>query len=107
MSDFTSGFWDFYIGITTVVSMIACAVLLKMQSKRKVAADPDKTGHTWDEDLQEFSNPLPQWWIILFYLTIAFSLIYLFLYPGLGSYKGSWAWSSTGDRKSTRLNSSH
>jgi cytochrome c oxidase cbb3-type subunit 3 len=96
MSDFTSGFWDYYIGVLTVVSMLACGVLLKMQSRRKVASDPDKTPHVWDEDLQEFNNPLPAWWIMMFYLTIAFSLVYLVFYPGLGSWKGQWNWSSAG-----------
>ena len=32
MSQFTSGFWDLYIGIITVVSILACAVLLWQQS---------------------------------------------------------------------------
>jgi len=36
------------------------------------------------------------WWIWLFWITIAFSLVYLWLYPGLGSWKGSSGWSSSG-----------
>jgi cytochrome c oxidase cbb3-type subunit 3 len=55
------------------------------------------TGHTWDEDLDELNNPLPRWWIWLFYITIVFSLIYLVLYPGLGSYAGSFKWTSKGE----------
>jgi cytochrome c oxidase cbb3-type subunit 3 len=54
------------------------------------------TGHTWDGDLSESNNPLPRWWMWMFYITIIFSLVYLVLYPGLGSYKGSYGWSSTG-----------
>ena len=52
------------------------------------------TGHAWDGDLQEWNNPLPGWWMWLFYITIVFALAYLFLYPGLGSYGGYFKWSS-------------
>ncbi len=97
MSLFTSGFWDFYIGILTVVSIVACGVLLKMQSVRKAASEEGKTtGHVWDEDLGEYNNPLPRWWMWLFYLTIVFGLAYLYLYPGLGSYKGALGWTQVG-----------
>ncbi len=45
-------------------------------------------GHVWDEDLEEYNNPLPRWWMWLFYITIVFALVYLVLYPGLGSFAG-------------------
>ena len=94
MSDFSSGFWHVYITLLTVLSIVACAVFLKTQSMRKVsAAKPETTGHVWDEDLAEYNNPLPRWWSWLFYLTIVFSLLYLVLYPGLGSWKGTLGWS--------------
>ncbi len=97
MSQFTSGFWDFYIGILTLVSVIACGVLLWQQSTRKEAKGAGKTtGHVWDDDLGEYNNPLPRWWMWLFYITIVFSLAYLYLYPGLGSYKGSLGWTQAG-----------
>jgi cytochrome c oxidase cbb3-type subunit 3 len=92
MSQFTSGFWDVYIGAITLVSIIACAVFLKMQSVRK-SVEADTTGHVWDEDLQEYNNPMPRWWAWLFYITVFFSLGYLVLYPGLGSYAGMLGWS--------------
>jgi cytochrome c oxidase cbb3-type subunit 3 len=91
MSQFTSGFWDVYIGLISVVSIVACAVLLKMQSVRKTA-ESETSGHVWDEDIKEFNNPLPRWWVWMFYLTIFFSLGYLVLYPGLGSYPGVLGW---------------
>ena len=82
MSQFTSGFWDIYIAALTLLSVVACAVLLKMQSSRKVSGgSTETTGHTWDEDLGEYNNPLPQWWMWLFYITIVFGLVYLYLYP--------------------------
>jgi cytochrome c oxidase cbb3-type subunit III len=38
------------------------------------------TGHEWD-GIRELNTPLPRWWLWLFYLTIAFALVYWFLYP--------------------------
>jgi len=95
VSQFTSGFWDVYISAIAVVSIVGCAVFLWLQSARKAAAKAETTGHTWDEDLGEYNNPLPRWWSGLFYLTILFSLLYLVLYPGLGSWQGTLGWSQT------------
>ena len=96
MSQFTSDFWDLYIAGISLASILACGVFLKMQSVVRKTGNADTTGHTWDEDLSELDNPLPRWWAWLFYLTIAFSLVYLVLYPGLGSYQGTLGWSQIG-----------
>ncbi|MDH4190538.1 MAG: cytochrome-c oxidase, cbb3-type subunit III [Betaproteobacteria bacterium] len=92
MSQFSSIFWDVYIAAITIVSIVACGVFLKIQSVRRVDAGKAQTTHVWDEDLTEYHNPLPRWWMWLFYITIVFALVYLVLYPGLGSYKGLWNW---------------
>ncbi|AMP10002.1 cytochrome c oxidase, cbb3-type, subunit III [Collimonas arenae] len=101
MADFTDGFWSPYITILTILSIFGCGVLLWMQGSRKVKLEPGKdpadntTGHVWDDDLGELNNPLPRWWMWLFYLTIVFGLVYLVLYPGLGSYAGQLGWKSS------------
>jgi cytochrome c oxidase cbb3-type subunit 3 len=105
MSDFKSGFWDYYVAIISIVSILGCAVFLKMQSRVRVKLDengqPQTTDHVWDVDLREFQQPMPRWWVVLFYLTVAFAVIYLFLFPGLGTqYKGALKWSSVGQFKS-------
>lgn len=97
MNEFTSSFWDLYISIITLVSIIACGVLLVAQSKRRVSGGgSETTGHTWDEDLGEYNNPLPRWWMWLFWITIVFGVVYLALYPGLGSYAGMLKWTQVG-----------
>lgn len=98
MSDFYSVFWDYYVAILTIVSIFACGWLLWSQGRRRVTIvpgqQPDTTGHVWDGDLREFQNPMPRWWIVLFYLTIVFSIVYLILFPGLGTqFKGVLGWS--------------
>jgi cytochrome c oxidase cbb3-type subunit 3 len=98
MSDFLHDGWSIYIAIITLVSLVACAVFLRALSTRKLAPGEKVgvTGHAWDGDLQEWNNPLPVWWMWLFYITIVFALAYLFFYPGLGSYGGYFKWSSQG-----------
>ncbi len=96
MSDFTSGFWSLYVAALTLASIAFCAFLLTSMSKRKAPSDPDKTGHVWDEDLAEYNNPLPRWWVWLFWITIFFGLAYLWIYPGLGSWGGGQHWTSVG-----------
>ena len=100
MSDFSNGFWEIYIGVISILSILACAILLfSMSSQRVSGGSAETTGHTWDEDLGEYNNPLPRWWMWLFYLTIVFSLGYLVLYPGLGSYAGTLGWTQAGQLK--------
>lgn len=101
MADFTSGFWNYYIAVISILSILGCGILLWSQSTHKVKANAtdNTTGHVWDEDLQELNTPMPRWWMWLFYLTIVFSLAYLVLYPGLGSYKGTLGWESRGEYK--------
>lgn len=38
------------------------------------------TGHEWD-GLQELNNPMPRWWLNVWYVTIAWSVIYWILLP--------------------------
>ncbi len=98
MSDFTGNFWTVYVAGLTLVSILACLLLLWVTARKKVPANADNTtGHVWDEDLTEMNNPLPRWWVWLFVITIVFSLLYLVAYPGLGTYQGRLAWSSTGN----------
>ncbi len=97
MSDFTSDFWSVYVAVITVASILACGVFLKMLSGKRVAGSAVETmGHVWDGDLEEFNNPLPRWWMWLFYITVVFAIVYLVLYPGLGSYAGMYKWTSLG-----------
>ena len=109
MSDFTSDFWNWYVIGITVLSIAFCAWLLLSMAKVKAPAggkvttapaaggkEVEITGHVWDGDLAEYNNPLPRWWMWLFWITIVFSLGYLALYPGLGTFPGVLGWTSTG-----------
>lgn len=100
MSDFTSEFWSWYVAGLTLVSILACLVLLWISGTTKVKASADNTtGHVWDDDLREMNNPLPKWWVYLFVITVVFSLAYGVLYPTFGKYQGLLGWSSDGQHK--------
>ena len=101
MSDFTSNFWSVYVTGISVVGILACLLLLWFSGKAKaMTANDNTTGHVWDGDLREMNNPLPRWWVWLFILTVVFSLGYLVMYPGLGSYGGTFKWSAVGQYES-------
>jgi cytochrome c oxidase cbb3-type subunit III len=89
--------WSLWIVILTIVNILACFWLLRWTSKPRAANEKigggADTGHVWDKDLREYNNPLPKWWLWLFYITIAFGLLYLALYPGLGNFGGVKGWS--------------
>jgi cytochrome c oxidase cbb3-type subunit 3 len=101
MSDFTSSFWSIYVAGISVLSILACVVLLWVTGKaRSMPSSDNTTGHVWDGDLREMNNPLPRWWVGLFVITIVFAVGYLYLYPGLGSFGGSYGWSEVGQYQS-------
>jgi cytochrome c oxidase cbb3-type subunit III len=92
-----SSFWSGWIILLTVANIIGAIWLLWITSRSKPGEKAsDTTGHVWDGDLKEYNNPLPRWWLWLFYLTVLFSIVYLVLYPGLGNFKGVLGWSQTG-----------
>ena len=101
MSDFTSNFWSVYVTGISLVGIFACLLLLWFSGKAKaMTANDNTTGHVWDGDLREMNNPLPRWWVWLFILTVVFALGYLVMYPGLGSYGGTFKWSAVGQYES-------
>jgi len=51
------------------------------EAKGKTQGTVQTTGHAWDGDLQEFNNPLPNWWLWSFYGTVLFAVVYWIFYP--------------------------
>ena len=89
-TDFTSEFWDILIAGTTLAGIIFCALLLWGGLGLKQDHFP-----VWDHDITKNNNPVPLWWTLLFIGVIVFAVIYVFLYPGLGTqYAGFLNWSS-------------
>ena len=99
MSDFTHGFWPIFISVLTLLSIVGTWIFLKSQTTRKLAPGEkaELMAHTWDGDLRDLNNPLPRWWLGLFYGTLVFALGYLVLWPGLGNFPGLLKWTQLGE----------
>lgn len=96
MSDFTSSFWSWFIALATVISIAGIVWLIRwMSGGQAPGTQAESMGHVWDEDLYELNNPLPRWWLYMFYLSLVFGAGYLLLYPGLGSFRGLLGWEDT------------
>jgi cytochrome c oxidase cbb3-type subunit 3 len=102
MSDLPSDFWSGWITVVTLVSLAGLAwIVFSVYSTEAGSHDDAEAEPVWDENLREGSNPPPLWWFWLILSTMVFSVIYLMLYPGLGSFQGALKWSQGG-----RLNDS-
>lgn len=47
----------------------------------------ETTGHSWD-GIKELNNPLPRWWLFVWYGTIIWAVIYMILMPALPALPG-------------------
>ena len=92
MASVASGFWAGWVVTITVVSVIGLVwLILSVYSARDDSAEV--ASHLWDETLREGTTPAPLWWFWLILALLAFSVVYLILYPGLGAYAGALRWS--------------
>jgi len=82
------------IGAVTSLNVLACAWLIWWTARKRPneAAAGEVTDHVWDGDLRERNNPMPRWWLILFFLSIVFCFVYFLLYPALGNFPGVLGW---------------
>ena len=84
-----SAFWTVFIVVLTLGNIAACFWLIRWTAKPRPneSASTETTGHVWDEDLTEYNQPMPRWWLNLFYITIFFALVFehlvvnMFLFP--------------------------
>ena len=95
MGNFSEGFWNIFIVVCTLGGIVWLYLLTSqnMGTRRPAGSgEVETTKHVWDEDLTELNNPLPRWWVMLFYITLAFGVLYLMFYPGLGSNSMFLGW---------------
>ncbi|MEX0964606.1 MAG: cytochrome-c oxidase, cbb3-type subunit III [Pseudohongiellaceae bacterium] len=93
MADLPTGFWSGWIIVLTCVSLVTLTWLVLSVYFAPSAGEDAANEPVWDNDLREGSNAPPLWWFWMLLAALVFSLIYLILYPGLGSYKGLLNWS--------------
>lgn len=91
-----SNFWSGYIIVLTLIMLALTLWLIFATRKGQRPEETEETlGHSFD-GIEEYDNPLPRWWFMLFLATIVFSVIYLILYPGLGKFPGVLGWTQVG-----------
>jgi cytochrome c oxidase cbb3-type subunit 3 len=92
MTELPTGFWAGWVVILTVVSFgFLCWFIFSIYFSKR---DVQHNDLVWDGNLREGANPAPMWWFWFILCALIFSVIYLMLYPGLGSYGGLLNWNS-------------
>ena len=91
-------FWAWFVAAGTIAFVVWCVWLIYWAGKQgpQNKEDEDLVGHVWDGDLEEWNNPAPKWWLYLYFMTIAWAVGYMVVYPGIGAFDGLLDWSQQG-----------
>ncbi len=54
----------------------------KKSELRDAVTGVETTGHEWD-GVRELNNPLPRWWLYVFYISIVYSIGYMVIFPSI------------------------
>lgn len=92
-----SVFWSLWISAITLGVIFGCTWLLfaTRNGQPHEETTEETLGHAFD-GIEEYDNPLPKWWFQMFVGTVIFGLVYLVLYPGLGTFPGLLGWTQVG-----------
>jgi cytochrome c oxidase cbb3-type subunit 3 len=96
MPTLAEGFWAGWVVVLTVVSAAGLLWLVLSVYFNRDPATAHDPQEVWDETLREGSTPAPLWWFWFIVALLAASVVYLILYPGLGTHRGVLAWSQGG-----------
>lgn len=104
MADLPGDFWSGWIIVLTLVSFSVLAWLIWSVyfSPTPHPQEEHDNEPVWDKNLREGNAPAPMWWFWFVLGATVFSVGYLMLYPGLGSFSGALNWS-----QDSRVRNSH
>ena len=104
MADLPGDFWSGWIIVLTLVSFCVIAWLIWSVyfSPTPHPEEEHENEPVWDNNLREGNAPAPMWWFWFVLGATVFSVGYLMLYPGLGSFSGTLNWS-----QDARVRNSH
>jgi cytochrome c oxidase cbb3-type subunit 3 len=92
-----ASFWSLWVIILTSLTLILLTWLL-FANRSRDNPEGQTTGHAYD-GIEEYDNPMPAWWFLMFVLTLLFGVGYLIFYPGMGNYPGLLGWSKEGQHE--------
>ncbi|MEE4246140.1 MAG: cytochrome-c oxidase, cbb3-type subunit III [Kangiellaceae bacterium] len=87
-------FWSWYIIVIVALMIVGSFALLFFTRNMDEGKEGSTTGHIYD-GIEEYNNPMPKWWLNLFYITLVFGIAYVILYPGMGKFQGYLGWTQT------------
>ena len=91
-------FWAGWVAVLTVLSLLGLAwVIFGAYFGGQKVGEDEQSPTIWDENLREGAHPAPMWWFWTMLASLVFTLVYLILYPGLGSLSGTFRWSQGGE----------
>ena len=97
MPELPNEFWTGWISAITITSLLGLGWLIYSVYFSPDAPSEKGRQPIWDGDLREGEHPAPMWWFWLIFVSLVISVVYLMLYPGLGSYAGALKWSQGGE----------
>ena len=89
-------FWAGWVAVLTVASVLGL-VWFVFSIYFRSGEEAEDSGMVWDGNLREGAHPAPMWWFWLLLGSLVFSVAYLMLYPGIGSFAGAMRWTQSGD----------
>lgn len=76
-------FWSLWVTILTIACWLWILYwLVGTLNYRPHVGEDGTTGHEYD-GVREYDKPLPKWWLIVFFGTMVWSILYFALYPSL------------------------
>ena len=76
-------FWSSWITILSIACWLFIISVLYLVLRYKPELKEDgTTGHAYD-GIQEYDKPLPKWWLVIFFGSIVWAIVYWVLYPAL------------------------
>ena len=76
-------FWSSWITIISIACWVAILGVLLFVLKYKPEVQEDgTTGHDYD-GIREYDKPLPKWWLVIFFGTIAWGAAYWLFFPAI------------------------
>jgi len=96
-----SGFWSVWVMVLACLTAGISLFLFVWGITMRIPTVADgTTGHVWAHGvLREGVRPLPMWWMVISLGAFLAAAVYLYRYPGFGSFAGSLGWTSQDEHK--------